>query len=322
MGPAHVENVVELACRTALARRGVAHITIPVDMQDRSRSRRRRARKRNVAGTRLGRHGPRRAAAADEDQLRRAAEHAQRRQEGRHPGRPGRARRAATSSSRSPSCWARRSSRRCSARRVVPDDSPYTTGGIGLLGTRPSQEALEECDTLLMVGTTFPYIEFYPKPGQARAVQIDLDPARIGLRYPVEVGLVGDAQATLRGAAAAARAQRGPRVPREGPGGHEGLARADGRARHPARHADEAAGRRARAGQAAGRRRDRRHATPARSPPGRRGTSDDARRACKFSCSGTLATMACGLPYAIAAAGRLSRTGRSSPSSATAASRC
>ncbi|MGH9857562.1 MAG: thiamine pyrophosphate-dependent enzyme, partial [Acidobacteriota bacterium] len=81
---------------------------------------------------------------------------------------------------------------------TVPDDSPYTTGGIGLLGTRPSQEALEECDTLLMIGTSFPYIEFLPKPGQARGVQIDIDPSRIGLRYPVEVGLVGDSKFTLQ----------------------------------------------------------------------------------------------------------------------------
>jgi pyruvate dehydrogenase (quinone)/pyruvate oxidase len=80
---------------------------------------------------------------------------------------------------------------------AVPDDSPYTTGGIGLLGTRPSQEAMEECDTLLMVGTSFPYIEFLPRPGQARAVQIELDPMRLGLRYPIEVGLVGDSRATL-----------------------------------------------------------------------------------------------------------------------------
>jgi pyruvate dehydrogenase (quinone)/pyruvate oxidase len=80
---------------------------------------------------------------------------------------------------------------------AVPDDSPFTTGCVGLLGTRPSQEALESCDTLLMVGTSFPYIEFLPKPGAARAVQIDLNPARIGLRYPVEVGLVGDSRRTL-----------------------------------------------------------------------------------------------------------------------------
>ena len=75
---------------------------------------------------------------------------------------------------------------------AVPDDSPYCTGGIGLLGTKPSQDALEDCDTLLIAGSAFPYIEFYPKPGKARAVQIDIDPLRIGLRYPVEVGLVGD----------------------------------------------------------------------------------------------------------------------------------
>lgn len=79
----------------------------------------------------------------------------------------------------------------------MPDDSPYTTGGLGLLGTKPSQEALEDCDTFLIVGSSFPYIEFLPKPGQARAVQIDLDPIRIGLRYPVEVGLVGDSERTL-----------------------------------------------------------------------------------------------------------------------------
>jgi pyruvate dehydrogenase (quinone)/pyruvate oxidase len=81
---------------------------------------------------------------------------------------------------------------------ALPDDSPYSTGGVGLLGTAPSQEALETCDTLLIVGSAFPYIEFYPKPGQARAVQIDLDPKMIGIRYPVEAALVGDSIRTLR----------------------------------------------------------------------------------------------------------------------------
>ena len=80
---------------------------------------------------------------------------------------------------------------------AVPDDSPYTTGPIGLLGSRASQEVMEACDTLLIVGSSFPYIEFLPKPGQARGVQIELDPMRIGLRYPVEVGLVGDSARTL-----------------------------------------------------------------------------------------------------------------------------
>src|SRR5678816_969427 len=74
----------------------------------------------------------------------------------------------------------------------------YTTGGIGLLGTAPSEEMLSECDTLIIAGSSFPYLEFYPTPGQAKAVQIDLDPARIGLRYPVDVGLVGQCWDVLR----------------------------------------------------------------------------------------------------------------------------
>jgi pyruvate dehydrogenase (quinone)/pyruvate decarboxylase len=80
---------------------------------------------------------------------------------------------------------------------VLPDDSPFTTGGIGHLGTLPSQEAMHSCDTLLILGSTMPWMDYYPKPGQARAVQIDLNPDRIGLRYPVEIGLVGDVKATL-----------------------------------------------------------------------------------------------------------------------------
>jgi pyruvate dehydrogenase (quinone)/pyruvate oxidase len=81
---------------------------------------------------------------------------------------------------------------------VVPDDSPFTTGGIGLLGTEPSEVAMEQADTLLMVGTSFPYMEFYPKHDGCRGVQIDRDPSRIGLRFPVEVPLCGDAKATLQ----------------------------------------------------------------------------------------------------------------------------
>ncbi len=81
---------------------------------------------------------------------------------------------------------------------VVEDDSPYTTGGLGLLGTGPSQEVMEQCDTLFLVGTSFPYARYLPKPGQARGVQLDIDHTRIGLRYPVEVGLVGDTKPTLQ----------------------------------------------------------------------------------------------------------------------------
>ena len=80
---------------------------------------------------------------------------------------------------------------------VLPDDSPFTTGGIGHLGTVPSQYIMQHCDTLLILGSTMPWVDAYPKPGQARAIQIDLKDHHIGLRYPVEVGLVGDVKSTL-----------------------------------------------------------------------------------------------------------------------------
>jgi pyruvate dehydrogenase (quinone) len=81
---------------------------------------------------------------------------------------------------------------------VLPDDLPYVTGAIGLLGTKPSWTMMQDCDTLLMVGSSFPYSEFLPEEGQARGVQIDLDGRMIGIRYPMEVNLVGDAGETLR----------------------------------------------------------------------------------------------------------------------------
>jgi pyruvate dehydrogenase (quinone) len=81
---------------------------------------------------------------------------------------------------------------------AVPDDLPYVTGSIGLLGTKASWELMTGCDTLLMVGSSFPYSEFLPKEGDARGVQIDLDPRKLSLRYPMEVGLVGDSTETLR----------------------------------------------------------------------------------------------------------------------------
>ena len=81
---------------------------------------------------------------------------------------------------------------------ALPDDLPYVTGAIGLLGTKPSWDLMNECDTLLMVGSAFPYSEFLPKEGKARGVQIDLDPRMLNLRYPMEVSLAGDSAATLR----------------------------------------------------------------------------------------------------------------------------
>jgi pyruvate dehydrogenase (quinone) len=81
---------------------------------------------------------------------------------------------------------------------VLPDDLPYVTGAIGLLGTKPSWDLMQECDTLLMVGSSFPYAEFLPEEGQARGVQIDIDGKMLGIRYPMEVNLVGDSAETLR----------------------------------------------------------------------------------------------------------------------------
>ncbi|MFJ9755709.1 thiamine pyrophosphate-requiring protein [Streptomyces sp. NPDC101149] len=80
---------------------------------------------------------------------------------------------------------------------ALDDDLPYVTGSIGLLGTRPSYEMMQGCDTLLVIGSSFPYTQFLPEFGQARAVQIDIDPHMVGLRYPFEVNLVGDARETL-----------------------------------------------------------------------------------------------------------------------------
>jgi pyruvate dehydrogenase (quinone) len=193
MGAAHVENVADLACRTALAYRTVSHLAFPVDLQEAEAEGARS--KRNVTHhtSDVDARSARLPAGAD---LRRAAEIL-------NAGRKvailaGRgALGAADELEETADRLAAPIVKALLGKAAVPDDSLYTTGPIGLLGTRPSQEALEECDSLLMVGTSFPYMEFLPKPGQARAVQIELDPARIGLRYPVEVGLVGDSRVTL-----------------------------------------------------------------------------------------------------------------------------
>jgi pyruvate dehydrogenase (quinone) len=81
---------------------------------------------------------------------------------------------------------------------AVPDDLPFVTGSIGLLGTKPSWDLMKGCDTFLMVGSSFPYSEFLPKPGAARGVQIDIDGSRLSLRYPMEINMVGDSATTLR----------------------------------------------------------------------------------------------------------------------------
>jgi len=193
MGPAHVENVVDLACRTAFGYRGVAHINFPVDLQDQEVAERS---KRNVADHTSDVYA-RSARLPAQEEIARAAKVL-------NAGKKiailcGQGALHATDElEEAAEKLAAPVVKALLGKAAIPDASPYTTGGIGLLGTKPSQEALEQCETLFMVGTSFPYIEFLPKPGAARGVQIDLDPARIGLRYPVKVGLVGDSQHTLR----------------------------------------------------------------------------------------------------------------------------
>ncbi|HUE05277.1 MAG TPA: thiamine pyrophosphate-dependent enzyme [Bryobacteraceae bacterium] len=194
-GPDHIVNVVDEAIKTALSYRTVAHITIPKDVQDwKSESKRSPA---NVPA-----HSADLFAAAipvpSQELLTQAA--------------------AVINEGSKVAILAGRGCLNAGAeilqmaqavggpiikallgKAVVPDRDPYTTGGIGLLGTAPSQDAMQECDTLIIAGSSFPYLDFYPKPGEAKAVQIDVSPTRIGLRYPVEVGLVGDCKTVLRG---------------------------------------------------------------------------------------------------------------------------
>lgn len=194
MGPAHVYNVVDEAMKTAIARRSVAHITIPKDIQ-----------KWTTEGPRSSTNIPKHSGDISSDA---------------RPLPPRALVEQAAEIINAGSKVAILAGQGCLTARneilqlaeavgapivkallgkaVVPDDSLYTTGGIGLLGTAPSQEVLEDCDTLIIAGSSFPYLEFYPKPGQAKAIQIDIDSSRIGLRYPVEVGLVGQCSDVLR----------------------------------------------------------------------------------------------------------------------------
>ena len=195
MGPTHVENLVDLACRTALAYRSVAHLAFPVDFQEMEVKDRQRS-KRNVPHhtSHADAEGSMMADAADLD-------HAAEILNGSNKIAILVGRGAARATAEVEQVAARLSAPIVKAllgKDVVPDDSPYTTGGIGLLGTAPSQEVMEDCDALLMIGTSFPYIEFLPKPKDVHGIQIELDPKKVGLRFPVEVGLVGDSRRVLR----------------------------------------------------------------------------------------------------------------------------
>jgi pyruvate dehydrogenase (quinone) len=195
MGAAHAENITELACRMALSRKGVAHITIPVDTQDQIVSedmRSKRNRPHHVSDEfATGASQP------TSSEIEKAAEILN---DGKKvailAGRG--ALHAGAQLERVAEILGAPIIKALLGKSCVPDDSPYTTGGLGLLGTLPSEEAMQECDTLLIVGASLPYIEYYPKPGKAKCVQIDIDPVRISLRYPADVALVGDSSNTLK----------------------------------------------------------------------------------------------------------------------------
>ena len=297
MGPTHVENVTELACRAALSYRGVAHITMSVDFQSVPIKSGKRS-DRNIAGhvSDTMAHSSR---MPSEDQLARAVEILN---SGKKPmilagrGALGAGSELLAAAERLGAPIAKP----LLGKAAIPDDSPYNLGGVGLLGTRPAHDALESCDTLLIAGSSFPYIEFYPKPGQAKGVQIELDPKRIGLRCPVEAGLVGDCARVLQALL--------PRLKRR-----EDRSFLE-KAQKGMKHWNELMTER-------GTRKDKPMKPQVVAHELNKLLRDDAivttdsgtittwiarhlsiRGDMMFSCSGNLATMACGLPYAVAAA--------------------
>jgi pyruvate dehydrogenase (quinone) len=195
LGAHHAESLVDAACRAALSTRGVAHLTCPVDIQERTLGRDEVSRK-NVPGHTSSDWRPPIVVPCASD-LQAAADVLNAGKKTVILAGQG-ALGAGDELERLADRLAAPIVKPLLGKAVVPDDSPFTTGGIGLLGTRPSEEAMEQADTLLMVGTSFPYMEYYPKHEACRGVQIDRDPSRIGLRFPVDVGLCGDAKATLQ----------------------------------------------------------------------------------------------------------------------------
>jgi pyruvate dehydrogenase (quinone) len=191
--PEHAEMAVDTACRTALSQRGVSHLTIPIDVQE-----------KKISGT-YSRHNvayhhtshiyveetiPSHSLIENAAQILNAGNRVVI-LVGQGALGAGDEVLAVAEKLGAPIVKA------LLGKAVIPDDSLYTTGGIGLLGTSPSSDAMDEADTLFMIGTSFPYIDYLPKPGQAKGIQIDIKPEKIGLRYPVEIGLVGDSKLIL-----------------------------------------------------------------------------------------------------------------------------
>jgi len=193
INPNQVAMLADEACRHALNHRGVAHITFPVDYQEKEPSGQLSMHKRQTHTSKAWQPP---LAVPEDEELRLAAFILN---EAKRPViLVGQGARGATDEVieiadklGAPVVKA------LLGKEVVPDEHPLTTGGLGLLGTAPSQDAMENCDALLIIGSSFPYMEFLPKHEQAKGVQIDDKADRIGLRFPVEVGLVGDAKPTV-----------------------------------------------------------------------------------------------------------------------------
>lgn len=193
ISPEQAEMVVDIACRSALTKRGVSHLTIPIDIQERKMEG--KYSKHKVPGHTSDTFTNTRSL-PDRQLIEQAAEIINTGNKvvilvGQGALNAGEEVGEVAIKTCAPVVKA------LLGKAVIPDNHPNSIGGIGLLGTEPTVDAMNEADTLLMIGTSFPYIDYLPRPGQARGVQIDIKPERIGLRYPVEVGLVGDSKRIL-----------------------------------------------------------------------------------------------------------------------------
>jgi pyruvate dehydrogenase (quinone)/pyruvate oxidase len=190
--PEQAEMAVDIACRTALAQRGVSHLTIPIDVQEKKL--RGKYSRHNVAYHTSDVYAAE--TIPSHSLIEKAASVLNAGSKivilvGQGALESGDEVVAVAEKLDAPVVKA------LLGKAVIPDDNQYSLGGLGLLGTTPSSDAMSEADTLLMVGTSFPYVEYLPKPGQARGIQIDIKAEKIGLRYPVEIGLVGDSKLIL-----------------------------------------------------------------------------------------------------------------------------
>ncbi|MGW0533928.1 thiamine pyrophosphate-requiring protein [Streptomyces sp. NPDC003032] len=193
MVPEQLPNLIDRAMRTAYAKRTVTAIILPADVQELDYSPPTHSFKMVPSSMGMGKYAP---VPSDED-VQRAADVLNAGEKVAVLIGQG-ARGARAEVERLADVLGAGVAKALLGKDVLPDDLPYVTGSIGLLGTRPSYELMQECDTLLMIGSSFPYAQFMPELDQARAVQIDIDPHMIGLRYPFEVNLVGDSRETLQ----------------------------------------------------------------------------------------------------------------------------